>query len=122
MGGTATVKRLVSVQKATHLFHELGYVTKMEINVTRSHLAFIEILMQAASHFECDPDLLIACFSNNAAHHFEEVSVPTMLPPLLLRDGIHNLSGSPPTLLAGLQKVSASELLRRLRKVVGAAI
>ena len=119
--GAAPVKQLVVVYQDAHLLSEAGDMTKMEINVIRSHLAFIEILMKTASHFECDPDLLIACFSNNAAHHFEEVSVPTMLPPPLLSDGFDNLSGSPPTLLTGLQKVSASELLRRLRKVVGAA-
>ena len=95
MGGTATVKWLGAVNQAAHLLHEAGYMTKMEINVTRSHLAFIEILMQATSHFECDPDLLIACFSDNAAHHLKEVSMPTMLPPALLGDGLNHLSSSP---------------------------
>ena len=94
----------------------------MEINVTRSHLAFIEILMKAASHFKRDPKLLIASFGDDPAHHFKEVSVPTMLPPPLLSDGFDHLSGSAPTLLTGLQRIATRKLLRRLREIVGAAI
>ena len=120
--GAATMKQLVAVYQDAHLLSEAGDMTKMEINVTRSHLAFIEILVQATSHFEGDPDLLIACFSDNAAHHFEEVGMATMLPPPLLSDGFDNLSGSPPTLLTGLKSIATSKLLRCLREIVITAV
>ena len=62
---------LVAGDQGLHLLDESGYVSKMEIDVSLSHLTLVEILVQLTSGSKRKPEVLVAGFGNNAAHHLD---------------------------------------------------
>ena len=94
----------------------------MVAHVTGSHLPLIKVLVKISGGAKSQPELLIPRLRNDTPHRADELCVPTMVPTALLRDGFDNLGGGAPTLLAGLQGVSAAKFFCRMRKVAGAAI
>ena len=93
----------------------------MELDITCSHLFFIEVLVKVTSGAKGQPKFLIAGLFHNSPNRADQLRVPTVVPSSLLGDGLNHLGSGAPTLLTGLQIVAPREFLRRLCQVVVAS-